>query len=267
MSTRHGGRFWMAAGCVLLVAGVGIAREAVPELHHNLPADAVLEGPLVVHGENVAELILAGSAVEVIEGMPGRYVPVQWTGPRPEGFAVDLRARVRAGQSGPFFGAHIVVALDLTAVPERPLILRGHVVDDYPTNGPRRTEFYVVSPRVIAPDGRVREHQDARTQSSVTISAGVTTRSFRFGHTFGTENPVRLEVVADDVEGCGPSETDSATADHGATLANCLGGATLPVEIHAVLETSERGLFEERPPPTTTCTLSLVQYGFDRPAR
>ncbi len=311
MTTRDGGRFWVAAGCALLIAGVGLAREAVPMLHHKLPMDAVLAGPLLAHGETVAELTLDGSAVEVVEGVPGRYVPVQWEGPLPEGFAANLRARVHTGQGGLLFGAQILVDLELTATPERPLLLRGRVVDTLPTGGPRRTEFIVVSPRVasaeelleylqeptmrpldtvfscvepnsntwtwtfpvsgepsvIAPDGRILGHANARTESSVSIAHGVTTRSFRLSHTFGEENPVRLEVVADDTDGCGPSESGSDAADHGDTLESCLGGSTLPVEIHTDLEATQKGLFEEGPPPTGSCTLSLVQSGFDRPGR
>lgn len=301
------------AGWALLAAGIGAAQETSLQVHPKLPAGAVLVGPLTIHGEDVAGLTLATAAAAEIPQEPGVRVPVQWAGPQPEGFAADLRAEVQARPGGLFTGAQVLIDMDLTSTTERPLLIRGRVLDATGSNPGYRTSFSLVSPRVASaeefldyigepamkpldtvlrcvepdggewtltfpvrgaasattPDGRVLVHQNMSTMTSVSIVNGGTTRTSRFKHSFGEESPVRLEVIASGEDACASADggSGSSASSLDGALLNCLGVATLPVEIHHGEAPATRDMFADAPTPTDTCTLSLVQSGFDRPQR
>lgn len=282
------------------------AQEDATFLRSRLPADAVLVGPLVVHGETVAGLTISLASAQIEPDGVTASLPVQWSGPSPEGFTPELRAQATAGPSGLFHAALARVDLDLTASPDRPLVLQGFVSAAAGSSAGHRTEFRVVTPRaasaaefleyvqdtamkpmdttlrcaepdggewtlrfpvrgtasVTAPDGQVLEYASVSSQSSVSMVNGEITKSYSFGLRFGDTDPVRLDVIAENTDGCG--STDGGIAGD---LLDCMGGASLPVEIHAGQVKDPRDFFEEPPPPVGTCELTAVEFGFERPGR
>ncbi len=121
---------------VLLAAAVLAAPDAAAEaddaddvqsratLDGALPADAVIEGPVVV-----AKRPLASVSVDLSTLDDAMTVPVSWSGAAaPAGFASDNRAHLTASPVGIFGGGLVRLDLDLTADPDRPLVLRCQVM-------------------------------------------------------------------------------------------------------------------------------------------
>jgi hypothetical protein len=122
---------------------------------------------------------------------------------------------------------------------------------------------------LTTPDGRDLANGTAASMTSVSIVNGETTRTYRSQLTFGDEPPIRLDVVFSGPEACDSAGAGSGTGAQGAAgaLLDCMGDSGVPGELHSVDPGVERGVFDEAPPPIATCTFSVVQYGFDRPAR
>lgn len=134
-------------------------------LERALPANAILHGPLAV-----GTTVLATVTLDLSELDDATTLPVHWSGgAAPVGVAEDLRARLSATPATLFYSGLPPLDLDLTASPDRPLVLHCRVSPPENEGLPYPLQCGLASPYLATADEARRYLMDATLAAEETI--------------------------------------------------------------------------------------------------